>query len=94
MEAKEMIIKDLLKMQEKTAKCNGLVAGMVAQTWVIRMLGDKIREYGGEPYVLEKNLDGNWKMVRDTKNQEELKNRGMLTVSDFINEIKNNTVFS
>lgn len=52
MEAKEMIIKDLLKMQEKTAKCNGLVAGMVAQTWVIRMLGDKIREYDGEPYVI------------------------------------------
>ena len=26
--------------------------------------------------------------------QEELKNRGILTVSDFINEIKNNTVFS
>ena len=44
MEAKEMIIKDLLKMQEKTAKCNGLVAGFVAQTWVIQMLGDKIRE--------------------------------------------------
>lgn len=71
MEAKEMIIKDLLKMQEKTAKCNGLVAGFVAQTWVIRMLGNKIREYGGEPYVIEKDPDENWKMVRDTNNQEE-----------------------
>lgn len=71
MEAKEMIIKDLLEMQEKTAKCNGLITGMVAQSWVIQMLGDKIREYGGEPYVLEKNLDGNWKMVRDTNNQDE-----------------------
>lgn len=71
MEAKEMIIKDLLEMQEKTAKCNGLVAGFVAQTWVIRMLEDKIREYGGEPYVIEKDPDGNWKMVRDTNNQDE-----------------------
>lgn len=41
------IVRDLLLMQEKTAKCNGFVAGMVAQSWVIQMLGDKIREYGG-----------------------------------------------
>ena len=34
------IVRDLLLMQEKTAKCNGFVAGMVAQSWVIQMLGD------------------------------------------------------
>ena len=82
MEAKEMIIKDLLKMQEKTAKCNGLVAGFVAQTWVIRMLGDKIREYGGNPYVIKKNPDGNWKMVRDTNNQEESTDEQMVDISN------------
>lgn len=66
METKEMIIKDLLKMQEKTAKCNGLVAGFVAQTWVIRMLGDKIREYGGNPYVIEKIRmeTGKWSVIQ------------------------------
>lgn len=71
-ETNEKIIKDLLEMQEKTANCNGLVAGMVAQTWVIRMLGDKIREYGGEPYMLRKNQDGNWSMVRDIQNPKEV----------------------
>ena len=63
------IVRDLLLMQEKTAKCNGFVAGMVAQSWVIQMLGDKIREYGGSPYVLEKNPDGSFKMVLETKDQ-------------------------
>lgn len=57
------IVRDLLLMQEKTAKCNGFVAGMVAQSWVIQMLGDKIREYGGFPYVLEKNPDGSFNDV-------------------------------
>lgn len=63
------IVRDLLLMQEKTAKCNGFVAGMVAQSWVIQMLGDKIREYGGSPYVLEKNPDGSFKVVLETKDQ-------------------------
>lgn len=63
------IVRDLLLMQEKTAKCNGFVAGMVAQSWVIQMLGDKIREYGGSPYVVEKNPDGSFKMVLETKDQ-------------------------
>lgn len=70
MRTEEMIIKDLLEMQEKVAKCNGLVAGMVAQTWVIQMLGDKIREYGGVPYVLEKKQNGNWNIVRDTEESD------------------------
>lgn len=63
------IVRDLLLMQEKTAKCNGFVAGMVAQSWVIQMLGDKIREYGGFPYVLEKNPDGSFKLVLEAKDQ-------------------------
>lgn len=63
------IVRDLLLMQEKTAKCNGFVAGMVAQSWVIQMLGDKIREYGDFPYVLEKNPDGSFKLVLEAKDQ-------------------------
>ena len=63
------IVRDLLLMQEKTAKCNGFVAGMVAQSWVIQMLGDKIREYGSFPYVLEKNPDGSFKLVLEAKDQ-------------------------
>ena len=80
-ETNEKIIKDLLDMQEKTSKCNGLVAGMVAQTWVIQMLGDKIREYGGEPYTLQKNPDGNWNMVRDTQSSEEFTKESGVDIS-------------
>lgn len=77
----EKIIKDLLEMQEKTANCNGFVAGMVAQTWVIRMLGDKIREYGGEPYILRKNQDGNMSMVRDIQNPKEVAKESDIDIS-------------
>ena len=80
-ETNEKIIKDLLEMQEKTANCNGFVAGMVAQTWVIRMLGDKIREYGGEPYILRKNQDGNLSMVRDIQNPKEVAKESDIDIS-------------
>ena len=76
-----IIIQELLLMQEKTAKCSGFVAGMVSQSWVIRMLGDKICEYGGIPYVLEKNSDGTWNMVRAKEGLEKSIEKSEIDIS-------------
>lgn len=55
MENKE-IIEMLKEMQIETAKCHGLIAGHVAQAWVIEnLLGKRIKELGGEPYVIKHN---------------------------------------
>lgn len=62
---KDRVIKDLLQMQEKTAHCNGLVADMIAQSWVIELLGEKIKEYGGNPYVLKTGENGTLQMIRE-----------------------------
>lgn len=46
----------LKEMQVETAKCTGFFAGHVTQAWVIRdLLGKKIKELGGEPYVIRDN---------------------------------------
>lgn len=63
MENKE-IIEILKEMQIETAKCNGFFAGHVTQAWVIKeLLGRKIEELGGKPYVIQNN-----KLV-DTENE-------------------------
>ena len=50
------IIEMLKEMQIKTAKCNGFFVGHVTQGWVIRdLLGKKIKELGGKPYVIKDN---------------------------------------
>lgn len=50
------IIEMLKEMQIKTAKCNGFFAGHVTQAWVIKdLLGKKIEELGGKPYVIKDN---------------------------------------
>lgn len=50
------IIEMLKEMQIKTAKCNGFFAGHVTQAWVIKdLLGKKIEELGGIPYVIKDN---------------------------------------
>lgn len=50
------IIEMLKEMQVKTAKCQGFFAGHVTQAWVIRdLLGEKIKEFGGEPYAIKDN---------------------------------------
>lgn len=50
------IIEMLKEMQIQTAKCNGFVVGHVTQAWVIRdLLGKKIEELGGKPYVIKDN---------------------------------------
>ena len=55
MEKKE-VIEMLKEMQIETAKCNGFVVGHVTQAWVItELLGEKIKELGGTPYVIEDN---------------------------------------
>lgn len=48
---------DMLKaMQIETAKCNGFFAGHVTQAWVIsNMLGTKIKDLGGKPYIIKDN---------------------------------------
>lgn len=52
----EEIIEMLKEMQVETAKCTGFFAGHVTQAWVIRdLLGKKIKELGGEPYVIKDN---------------------------------------
>lgn len=51
---KSDVISMLKKMQIDTAKCNGFIAGMVSQTWVIRdLIGEKIKDLGGTPYVIK-----------------------------------------
>lgn len=48
------IIEMLKEMQLQTAKCNGFFAGHVTQAWVIKdLLGKKIEELGGKPYVIK-----------------------------------------
>lgn len=55
MENKE-IIEMLKEMQIETAKCNGFFVGHVTQAWVIEdLLGKKIEELGGKPYVIRDN---------------------------------------
>ena len=50
------IIAMLKEMQVKTAKCNGFFAGHVTQAWVITdLLGKKIEELGGTPYIIQDN---------------------------------------
>ena len=52
------IIEMLKAMQIKTAKCHGFFIGHVTQAWVIdNLLGKKIEELGGEPYIIDQ--DGN-----------------------------------
>lgn len=49
----ETVIEMLKEMQLETAKCQGFFAGHVTQAWVIsNMLGAKIKELGGKPYVI------------------------------------------
>lgn len=51
---KSDVIAMLKEMQIDAAKCNGFIAGMVAQAWVIRdLLGEKIKDLGGTPYVIK-----------------------------------------
>lgn len=52
---KEDVIEILRELQMDTAKCNGLFAGHVSQSWVIEKLGEKIIELGGSPYIVKKN---------------------------------------
>lgn len=50
------IIEMLKEMQLETAKCVGFVVGHVTQAWVIQdLLGKKIEDLGGKPYVIENN---------------------------------------
>lgn len=50
------IIEMLKEMQIETAKCIGFVTGHVAQAWVIKdLLGKKIEELGGKPYIIQNN---------------------------------------
>lgn len=50
------IVEMLKEMQIETAKCNGFFAGHVTQAWVIKdLLGKKIEELGGKPYVIRDN---------------------------------------
>lgn len=51
------VIAMLKEMQIDAAKCNGFIAGMVAQAWVIQnLLGEKIKSLGGTPYVKDSKL--------------------------------------
>lgn len=60
---KEEVIEMLKEMQVETAECNGFIAGMVTQGWVIRdLLGKKIMELGGKPYVIKEN-----KLIEETE---------------------------
>ena len=50
------VINMLKEMQIEAAKCQGFFAGHVTQLWVIEdLLGKKITELGGNPYVVENN---------------------------------------
>lgn len=53
---KQEVIDMLKEMQIETAKCRGFFAGHVTQAWVIQdLLGKKIEELGGVPYIIKDN---------------------------------------
>lgn len=48
---KDEIVKTLQEMQLEAAKCTGNLPGQISQEWVINiLLGEKIKELGGNPY--------------------------------------------
>lgn len=51
---KSDVIAMLKEMQIDAAKCNGFIAGMVTQIWVIKdLLGKNIEKLGGIPYIVK-----------------------------------------
>lgn len=46
---REEVVSMLREMQVEAAKCNGFIAGMVSQLWVIKeLLGDRLKKFGDD----------------------------------------------